>query len=116
MDNYNIAIIMLLAVVTALCIMAVVLYLKKLPIQERETKIKAWLLYAVSIAEKNLGSGTGQLKLALVYDMFLSKFPFASRIISFTIFTQLVDKALGKMKEMIDGNKKIEAVIAKGGE
>ena len=35
----------------------------KLPTKEQIAKIKEWLLYAVTEAEKELGGGTGQLKL-----------------------------------------------------
>ena len=36
--------------------------------------LRQWLLFAVTEAEKSLGSGTGKLKLRQVYDMFLTKF------------------------------------------
>ncbi|MFR6482019.1 MAG: hypothetical protein ACLUPD_10785 [Anaerotignum faecicola] len=42
---------------------------------EQREKVKEWLLLAVTEAEKELGSGTGQLKLRYVYDLFLRRFP-----------------------------------------
>ena len=36
--------------------------------------ISEWLLLAVVQAEKELGNGTGQIKLRFVYDMFIAKF------------------------------------------
>ena len=38
------------------------------PKEQRWQKVSAWLHYAVVEAEKELGSGTGQLKLAKVYN------------------------------------------------
>ena len=33
--------------------------------------VREWLTYTVMIAEKELGSGTGKVKLRFVYDLFL---------------------------------------------
>lgn len=73
-------------------------------------KIKAWLVWAVSQAEKEFGSGTGKLKLAKVYDMFTDKFPFLQAIVPYSTFSNLVDIALDEMKEMLK-NDKINAII-----
>ena len=43
----------------------------KMPTSEQRERVKEWLLWAVTEAEKELGSGTGQLKLRQVYDLFL---------------------------------------------
>ena len=40
-----------------------------------KARVKEWLRYAVTIAEQELGSGTGQIKLRQVYDMFIERFP-----------------------------------------
>lgn len=68
-------------------------------------KIEEWLLYAVTKAEETYGSGTGQIKLRMVYDMFVSRFPEAGKIVSFEAFSMMVDKALEKMKKMLEDNK-----------
>lgn len=47
----------------------------KLPTRVQIDKVKEWLLWAVTEAEKELGSGTGQLKLRQVYDLFVQRFP-----------------------------------------
>ena len=73
--------------------------------------VQEWLLLAVVKAEKELGGGTGQLKLRFVYDLFIDKFKILSYIISFQQFSLLVEVALITMKEMIDSNKKIEQYI-----
>lgn len=73
-------------------------------------KIKSWLLWAVTQAEKEFGSGTGKLKLAFVYDMFIAKFPKLQIIVPYKLFSALVDEALVLMKEMLK-NEKIMALV-----
>ena len=75
--------------------------------------VKEWLLLAVIEAEKALGSGTGQVKLRYVYDLFLSKFKYLSLVISFSQFSMLVDEALDTMRDMISNNKQVENYINK---
>lgn len=72
---------------------------------------KNWLVWAVSEAEKVLGSGTGQLKLRYVYDTAVLRFPVMAKLMPFTVFTKLVDAALVTMREMIEKNKSIAEVI-----
>lgn len=73
-------------------------------------KIKQWLLWAVTEAEKEFGSGTGKLKLAKVYDMFVERFPKLQAIVPFTVFSKLVDEALELMQAMLENNKIKEIV------
>ena len=95
-------IILVLVIVAIICILvAGFLKLGK----ERQLKvITEWLLLAVIKAEKELGGGTGQVKLRFVYDLFIDKFKFASMFISFNQFSALVDSALVIMKEMISNS------------
>lgn len=72
---------------------------------------KNWLVWAVSEAEKALGSGTGQLKLRLVYDMAVARFPIVAKLIPFKVFSNMVDAALKVMHEMIENNVKIAETI-----
>jgi hypothetical protein len=44
-----------------------VMVFAKMPTNAQLASVKEWLLYAVATAEKELGSGTGQLKLRYVY-------------------------------------------------
>lgn len=82
------------------------------PKDEQIAKVREWLLYAVIMAEKQFGGGTGQVKLRYVYDMFLSKFPWLAQIISFVSFSGLVDEALDEMKDILaKGNIKVAALI-----
>lgn len=72
---------------------------------------KEWLVYATSIAEKQFGGGTGALKLRFVYDMFLTKFPWLAKVISFNHFSKLVDVALEIMKANLEKNEAIKEFI-----
>ena len=83
------------------------MFLGKFVKKSREQKIamvKNWLLYAVAIAEKELGSGTGRIKLGQVYEQFLLVFPQLQRFITFDTFAQLVDDVLIEFGELIEEN------------
>ena len=67
--------------------------------------------YAVAEAEKKLGSGTGQLKLRYVYNMFIAKFPAIALFIDFEDFSHMVDNALLELECMISSNDNIKNVI-----
>lgn len=82
-----------------------------LPTKEQIVKIKALLLYWVTLAEKELGNGTGQLKLRYVYDLFTAKFKVAARLVSFELFSIWVDEALEQMRVMLENNKKVNELI-----
>ena len=73
--------------------------------------ILEWLLLAVIRAEKELGAGTGQVKLRFVYDLFIDKFKIVSFFITFSQFSLLVDQALETMRTMISSNKQVEDYI-----
>ena len=76
-------------------------------------KVIEWLKYAVSITEKELGSGTGQLKLRQVYDMFIERFPAFSKLIPFGLFSKWVDDALEFLKEQLEKNEKLKEFVEK---
>lgn len=80
----------------------------------QKSKIIEWLKWAVSEAEKQLGSGTGQLKLRLVYDWFVEKFPVVAAVLPFRVFSAWVDTALETMRKWLDDNKQVAGYI--GGE
>lgn len=73
-------------------------------------KVKNWLLWACTQAEKIYGGGTGKLKLAYVYDIFVGKFPKMQAVIPFSMFSKLVDAALESMKSMLS-NANIAAIV-----
>ncbi len=80
-------------------------------IKNQRKNIKEWLLYAVIEAEKNLGSKTGKIKLRQVYDEFIKSFPIISKIISFNLFSSLVDSSLIEMKKILETNTTIKEYI-----
>lgn len=79
--------------------------------EEQINKVKEWLLYATTLAEKELGSGTGKLKLRYVYDMFVTKFTWLADIISFERFSELVDDVLVDMNELLKTNTAIKQYV-----
>lgn len=83
----------------------------KLPTSEQLQKVREWLLWAVTQAEKELGGGTGQLKLRSVYDLFVARFGWLAKIIPFRVFSALVDDALDEMREMLEQNKAVAAYV-----
>lgn len=83
----------------------------KEPTDKKIQMVKEWLLYAVIQAEKDLGSGTGQIKLRYVWDMFIKTFPKLTPVISFELFSKLVDEALEQMRHLLETNKDIGAYV-----
>lgn len=83
----------------------------KLPSATQIENIKEWLKWAVTEAESALGSGTGQLKLRMVYDMATTKFPWLVKFVSFKTFSEWVDVALEWMKSQFENNPKITEYI-----
>ena len=102
-------------IIAAIAVLAVVIYLLvkffKLPRESQLAKVKEWLLFAVTEAEKEFGSGTGQLKLRYVYDMFVAKFPYLVKFISFELFSSLVDKALVEFKKLFNTNGAVKEYV-----
>lgn len=83
----------------------------KTPSSTQLKKVKEWLLFAVIEAEKTLGSGVGAVKLAYVYDLFVSRFTWIAKIISFDMFSILVDEALESMKKMLESNQAARELV-----
>ena len=84
-----------------------------LPNSKKATKVKEWLLFAVVQAEKELGSGTGQLKLRYVYNLALSKFPVFIKLIPFELFSSFVDGALQQLGNLIEDSEGIKKYMEK---
>lgn len=89
---------------------AVYVFVKK-PSDAQLQSVKEWMLWAVTKAEKELGSGTGKLKLRYVYDMFVTKFPWLEGVISFEMVSMMVDDALEEMREMLETNKAVQEFV-----
>ena len=84
----------------------------KMPSDKQLNKVREWLLYAVTKAEKELGAGTGKLKLRYVYDMFVARFEWLAKVITFDMFSMMVDEALEQMRTMLDSNEAVQKLIA----
>ncbi len=107
-DNWYI----ILIGIAAIAVVAYLIYkFAKLPHGTQIAKLKEWLLYAVAEAEKELGGGTGQLKLRYVYDMFVSKFPYLVKFVSFDFFSKLVDEVLEKFRKILETNKAVKDYV-----
>lgn len=102
----------ILGLITVIVICVIVIWFLKLGKKKQIAIISEWLLLAVIKAEKELGDGTGQIKLRFVYDLFIDKFRFASMFITFGQFSALVDGALIIMKEMVSNNNQVKNYIA----
>lgn len=74
--------------------------------------VRRWLLWAVIEAEKDLGSGTGQLKLRRVYDWFLTRFPWMAKVIPFEMFDKMVVDALDEMRALLEENEAVAAYVS----
>lgn len=86
----------------------------KIPGEAQLAKVREWLLWAVTGAEKELGGGTGRLKLRQVYDLFLTRFSWLARIVPFGLFSDMVDDALEEMREMLKNNKAVKELVEGG--
>lgn len=82
-----------------------------LPTDQQIENLKEWLKWAVTEAEKELGSGTGQLKLRRVYDLALTKFPWIARLVPFEEFSMWVDEALIWLGKQLESNKAITNMV-----
>ena len=103
---------LLIIVVAVLAVAGYAVYVfVKMPSNSQITKVKEWLLWAVTEAERELGSGTGQLKLRYVYDMFIVKFPAIAKVISFDVFSEWVSDALITVKEMLVNNEALSTYV-----
>lgn len=102
------------AVAVVAVLVAAVVGFFKLPVAMQKTKVKEWLLYAVTEAERILGSGTGKLKLELTFEMMVTHFPLVSKLISFETFSEWVDDALDRMRKLLDTNENINHYVNGG--
>lgn len=92
------------------CLLFAVKFSKE-PSERKIAMIKEWLLFAVVQAEKELGGGTGQIKLRYVWDMFIKTFPALSSLVPFDLFKILVDDALEEMRHLLETNKEVFSYV-----
>lgn len=79
-------------------------------------KVIEWLKYAVTEAEKTLGEKTGQLKLRLVYDWFVQKFPVVAAFLPFRVFSAWVDTALDTFRKWLEDNRNVANYVGGDGQ
>lgn len=89
--------------IIALCMLGltIILFIISL-ITDKENRVYSWLLGAVAMAEKQIGSGKGQQKLQTVYSKFIQRYPVFSVFISFETFSRWVDIALDTIRTTLD--------------
>lgn len=103
---------LILAAICAIVVAVTIVYkFFGLPTATQLAKVKEWLLWAVTKAEKDLGGGTGALKLRQVYDLFVTRFPRLAKVVSFSLFSTMVDEALEKMREMLKTNQAVKNLV-----
>lgn len=83
------------------------------PRAEQIEDLKEWLKYAVTEAEKELGNGTGSIKLRQVYSKTIVLFPWISVFVSFDQFTEYVKEALVWMENELETNAAIAAYVGR---
>lgn len=103
---------LILAAIAVVSVVSIKVYnWLKQPNEKQLEQVRQWLIFAVAKAEKELGSGTGELKLRYVYNMFIAKFPAIALFISFEDFSEMVSKALEELEQLISHNDKIQTLI-----
>ena len=87
-------------------------FLKK-PNETQIAKIREWLIWACIEAERSLKSGTGQLKLREVWNLFCAvpAFTWVAKVITFETFSDWVTVALSDVKQMIITNDNLAQYI-----
>lgn len=97
-----------------LLLLAIIVFISNFAILSKGEKlqqIQGWLLGAVTLAEKEFGSGTGKIKLSSVYDKFVERFPWFAKALTFEEFSKYVDIALVEMRRLLATNKKISDIV-----
>lgn len=103
---------MLLILIAAITVAIVtVIRFVKLPTSDQLVKVKAWLLQAVTEAEREFGGKTGKIKLSYCYSLFLSAFPKVAKIITYDMFSSIVDEVLDQFKTMLQSNENLQDYV-----
>ena len=103
-----------LLIILALMIVSAIIYVKKfveLPDEEQLIKVREFLLWAVTEAERIYGGKTGNLKKAYAYKLFCEYFPSFVAVVPFDIFEKMVDSALVQMRHLIETNVSIKNYV-----
>ena len=84
---------------------------KNMPTEQQKNMIRAWLLAIVVEAERTFGSKTGKIKLSWAYSQFVGAFPSLAEIISFELFSKLVDEVLEQMRTILENNENAKSYV-----
>ena len=90
------------------------------PKEEQIEELKNWLRYLVWEAEEYFGSKTGQLKLAMVYNLAVKQFPWIAYVMTYEEFDEkYVKEALKWLEDQLSKNPKAldllrSSMLAKG--
>ena len=95
--------------VVSIVILAVFFY----AVYTKRANAKEWLKWACLMAQKELGKGTGQAKLRMVYDLFVKQFPWFATFISFSTVSAWVDEALVWVNKQLATNENLGNQIPK---
>ncbi len=63
-------------------------------------------------SRKGTGSRNRKTQTRYVYDMFVARFEWLAKIITFDMFSMMVDEALEQMRTMLDSNEAVQKLIA----
>lgn len=86
----------------------------KMPREKQLDKVREWLVYACVLAEQEFQSGNGALKLRYVFNNFVQAFPWMAKVVTFELFSMMVDEALVKVRLMLETNKDVKRIVDEG--
>ena len=85
------------------------------PREEQIEELKKWLRYLVWQAEEYFGSKTGQLKLAMVYNLAVKQFPWIAYIMTYEEFDEkYVKEALKWLEKQLSDNPAVKTLLENG--
>lgn len=102
-----------LVIALIICFLAVMYNFICLPPSGKKQALKEWLKWAVTVAEKEYGGKTGQLKLRYVWELALKQFPWLVRFVTFDEFSLYVDEALEWLRGQLESNEAMKAICSK---
>lgn len=102
-----------LFIALVVCLAAVIYQFVILPKSGKKEALIEWLKWAVTIAEKEYGGKTGQLKLRYVWELALKQFPWIARCVDFETFSIYVDEALEWLKNQLESNDAMKQLVEK---
>ena len=109
-ENWFLIVAFLSCIIVSICL---VFRFLGMPTEKQRAKVKEWLVWACIEAERSLQSGTGQLKLREVWNLFCAvpTFTWVARIITFELFSEWVSDALVEVKMMLISNNNLAEYV-----